>query len=108
MVERQLNRASRNAPQMQINRGDEPADFRVLVAEYIVQHDPVHQKRRRDAERNQVGQRIEFAAKRAFVPAHARDAAVEQIENAREQNERQRDLDLAVVAVFGSAPRQFW
>ena len=58
------------------------------------QHDALDEKRRRDAEGNQIGEGIEFAAKRAFHAAHARDAAVEQIKNAREQNERERELDL--------------
>ena len=37
----------------------------------------------RDAERNQIGERIKFASKRAFDAAHARDTTVEQIKNAR-------------------------
>ena len=55
----------------------------------------MHEKCGRDAERNQIRQRIEFAPERAFVSAHARDPAIEQIENAREQNEAERQLDLA-------------
>ena len=60
---------------------------------HIRQHDALHQKRRGDAKGNQVRQRIEFASERAFVPAHPRDAAVEQIKNAREQNEGEREFD---------------
>ena len=47
----------------------------------------MHQKRRSDAERNQIGQRIKFAPKRTLHATHAGDAAIEQIENARQQNE---------------------
>src|SRR5208282_416474 len=50
-------------------------------------------------ERNQVRQRIEFAPERAFRTAPARRAPVEQIENAREQNEREREFDLTVVGI---------
>ena len=55
----------------------------------------MHQKRGRDAERNQIRQRIEFAPERAFRAAHPRHPAIEQIKNAREQNEAEREFDLA-------------
>src|SRR6185295_5100999 len=45
----------------QINRGDEPAYFRML-RENVFQHDAMDQKRRRDAEGNDVSQRIELPA----------------------------------------------
>ena len=88
----------------QINRGDEPAEFRMLH-KHVAQHDAMHQERRRDAERNQVRQRIEFAPERAFRAAPARHAPVEQIENAREQNEYEREVNLAdiIVTASGSA-----
>ena len=73
----------------QINRRDEPADLRML-GKHVRQHDAMHEKRRGHAEGNQVRQRIKFAPERTFAAAHARDAAVEQIKNAREQNENQR------------------
>ena len=82
----------------QINRGDEPADLPVF-AKHVRQHDAMHQKRRRDAERNQVRQRIEFAPERAFRAAQPRHPAVEQIEDARQQNEREREFDLAEVVI---------
>ena len=52
----------------------------------------MHEKRRRDAERNQVRQRIELAPERTFNAAHARHPAVEQVEDARQQNEPERVL----------------
>jgi hypothetical protein len=72
------------------------------------QHDALDEKCGRDAEGNQVGERIEFAAERTFHAAHARDAAVEQIKNAREQNEREREFDLReILSLFGSASTIF-
>ena len=53
----------------------------------------MHEKGGRHAKGNQVGQRIELAAKGTFDPHHARDAAVEEIEDAGQQNESERDLD---------------
>ena len=88
----------------QINGGDEPADLPVF-AEHVRQHDALHQKRRRHAEGNQIRQRIEFAPERAFRAAQPRHAAVQQIKNARQQNEREREFDLAeiVIGLAGSA-----
>ena len=82
----------------QINGGDEPADLPVF-AKHVRQHDALHQKRRRDAERNQVRQRIEFAPERAFRAAQPRHPAVQQIKNARQQNERQREFDLGEIVI---------
>ena len=54
------------------------------------------QEGRRHPERDQVGQRIELAAERALHAAHSRDAAIEQIEDAGQQDETQRDRDFLV------------
>src|SRR5665213_1420950 len=83
----------------QVNRGDEPADAAVFLWKNVGKHDALDEKRGRDAERNQIGKRIEFASKRTFHAAHARDAAVEQVENARKQNKRERELDLREIIV---------
>ena len=40
------------------------------------------------AEGDEVGQRIKFPAKRAFVPAHAGDTPIEQIKNQRQEDEK--------------------
>ena len=90
---RQAKRAAQ-----QINRGDEPAPFRV-PAKHIVEHHPVHQEGRRHPEGDQVGQRVELAPKRAFHPAHPRHPAVKQVKDARQQNEPQRHFDLLEIAV---------
>ena len=62
-----------------------------VCPEHFRQHDAMHQKRRGHAEGDDVGQRIELATERAFGPAHARHPAVEQIEDAGQQNEEERD-----------------
>src|SRR5437870_10419594 len=53
------------------------------------------QESRRRAERNQIGQGIEFAAKRALDTAHAGHTAIEQIKDAGEQNKSQGNFDLS-------------
>ena len=77
----------------QVNRGDKPAELGVFIRQRMAQHHPMHQKGRRNAKGNQVGQRIKLAAERAFMPAHARHAAIEQIKNARQQNAREGKFD---------------
>jgi hypothetical protein len=62
------------------------------VGKHLAQHDAMHQKRRRGAEGNQIGQGIEFPAKGAFDAAHAGQAAIEQIENAGQQDESSASL----------------
>src|SRR5439155_2192983 len=69
----------------QINRRNEPADFRVFFKD-IVQHDAVHQKRRRGAKGNNVGQRVEFASERAVLSPEARHPPVQQVKNAGEDD----------------------
>ena len=66
----------------QVNRGDDPARLVKLD-----EHDAIDHERRRHAEGDDVGQRIELAAKRAIGPAQTRQPAIEQIENARSQDE---------------------
>src|SRR6185436_5926895 len=51
---------------------------------------------RRCSERNNVGQRIKFAAERTLPAAHAGNATFEQIENTGEKNEKQCLPDVAV------------
>ena len=53
----------------------------------------MNQESGRRAEGNQVGQGIKFPAEIAFHSAHARQTAVEQVENAGQQDERQRQFD---------------
>src|SRR5205807_8098498 len=52
----------------------------------IVQHDAMHQKRRRGAKGNNVGQRVEFASERAVLSAEARHPPVQQVKNAGEDD----------------------
>ena len=73
------------------------------LAKHVLQHDPMDQKSRRRPEGNQVRQRIKFPAKRALHAAHARQAAVEQVKNARQQDEHQRQFDLRVKSGAGLA-----
>ena len=53
------------------------------------------ENRRRHAERDDVGQRIELHAELAGRAGHPRDAAVEHVEHDREADERRRGLELA-------------
>ena len=92
VVARQTERAAN-----QIDRSDEPAKLGVSWRKHVFEHDAMHQERRRGAEGNQVRQRIKFAAERAFRAAHARHPAVEQIEDAGQQDEAERHLDLAKI-----------
>ena len=62
----------------EIEARDEPAD---LVRD-VVEHDLEDEQRGRDAEADDVGQRIELAAEGAFLAAEAGEPAVEQIEEA--------------------------
>src|SRR6266480_1528268 len=71
----------------QINRRDEPADFRVFFKD-IVQHDAVHQKRRRGAKGNNVGQRVEFASERAVLSSEARHPPVQEVKNTGEDDKK--------------------
>ena len=52
----------------------------------IVQHDAMHQKRRRGAKGNNVGQRVEFASERAVLSSEARHPPVQQVKNAGEDD----------------------
>src|SRR6266403_981733 len=84
-------------PAKQINRGDEPTQFR-LALNHVLQNHAMDQEGGGRAEGNQVRQRIEFAAEGAFDAAHARDPAIEQIEYARQQDKAQRDFDRVKIA----------
>ena len=66
------------------------------LTEHVLEHDAMHEKRRRGPERNQIRQRIEFAPERTLRAAHARHAPVEQIKNAGRQDEIERDPDFSV------------
>ncbi len=83
----------------QINKGDHPAE----VLEFP-QHDPINQQRRRHAERDNVRERIELAAKWAVMSAQAREPAIEQIENAGGENEPDRVVKLHRRNVWSSFP----
>ena len=83
----------------QINEGDHPSE----IPEFA-EHDLVNEQRRRDPEGNDIGERIELAAKRALMPAEPRQPSIEQIENAGREDEpdrvvkirgRREEIDLA-------------
>ncbi len=78
----------------QINRGDEPADLRMR---HKNSRSTMRCTRNAGAapKEIEVGERIEFAPERTFISAHARDAAIEQIKNAREQNQEQARVLMA-------------
>ena len=59
----------------------------------------MHQKRGRDAERNQVRQRIKFTPERTVRAAQPRHPAVEQVKNAGQQNEGEGELDLGEIEI---------
>lgn len=80
----QLKRARRRAGAQQVQNADAPAHFRRRKLE---QYRLGHQKRRSDAERNNVRQRIELPSKRAVLPAHTRNPAVKQIEQTSRENQ---------------------
>src|ERR1041384_2642118 len=58
--------------------------------ENIAQNNAMHQKSGGNTKGNDVGERIEFPAKRTFFAAHARQAAIEQIKNTCKQDEDER------------------
>ena len=62
------------------------------------------QHRRRHAERDQIGERIELHAEFARGPGHARDAAVEHVEHDGEADERRRCRDVAAHRVDDAGP----
>src|SRR6202030_1912263 len=68
-----------------IDKGNDPAG-----STKFLEHTAVDQQRWRDAERNDVGQRIELATECAFVPAKARQTPIQKIENERAQNKPDR------------------
>ena len=70
----------------------------------IAQHDAVDQKRRRRAERNDVGQRVKFAPERTFIAAQPGDAAVQQVEEAGQDDEKNGVAD-DVVEIRGGDVR---
>ena len=72
-----------------INKGDEHA-----VAVEIAEHDVKGEQGGGHAEGHNVGQRIKFAPEGTFVPPEAREAPVEQIENAGPEDEPDRGMDL--------------
>ena len=53
-------------------------------------HDPVNHQRRREPERNNIGERVELAPKRTVVAAQARKASIQKIKNERAENEPDR------------------
>ena len=66
----------------EINERDNPARARKFL-----QHDAVNHQRRGEPERNNIRQRIEFAAEWTLVPAEPRKASVEKIKNKCAKNE---------------------
>ena len=71
-----------HGPAGQVDKGDDPAGARKFL-----EHDPVNHQRRRDSERHNIGQRIEFATECAFVAAETGQPAVQEIKEAGAQNE---------------------
>ena len=80
----------------QINKRDHPAE----VAEFP-QDDPINHQGRRKAEGNNVGERIELAAKRTFMTAEPRQSPIEQIENAGAENEPDGGVKKIAAAASG-------
>ena len=70
-----------------------------MVAEDVFENNPMHQKRGGHAKGNQIGQRIEFPAERALDAAHPRHPPVEQVEDAGQENETERDFDRVKIPV---------
>ena len=64
----------------------------------------VGEHRRRHAERDDVGQRVELHAELARRAGHARDAAVEHVEHHRDADERRGGLQLAAHRVDDARP----
>src|SRR5438270_404740 len=69
-----------------------------MALEDILEHHAMNQKGGRHAERNEISERIEFAAERTFNAAHPSDTPIEQIENAGQQDESEGDLDVMIIA----------
>src|SRR5438477_8457856 len=66
----------------EINESDDPAG-----AGKFLQHDAVNHQRRSETKRNDVGEGIELAAKRAFIPAQPRETTIQEIENESTEHE---------------------
>src|SRR5688572_12411882 len=67
----------------QIHRREKPTHLRMLD-KHITKNNSLHQKRRRRPEGNQICERIKFTPERTLRAAHSRQAAIEQVENARQ------------------------
>ena len=65
----------------QINEGNDPTCVRKFV-----ENDAINHQRWRESERNNVGERIKFASEWTFMPAQARESAIQKIENERAEN----------------------
>ena len=65
-----------------------------------MQHDPVNHQGRRNTERDYVGKRIELPAKGTLIPAKPGKTAVEQIEDAGEQDQPDGSVELAGRSLF--------
>ena len=96
-----LNRARRAAPHAR-NKNARSFPIALQLIEVNELHGLGHkhdapdvcQDRGRDAETDDVGERIEFAAEFAGRVRHARDAAIETVEDHRESDRLRRDLEI--------------
>ena len=91
-----LKRASRRpgADRKHHARRSSPADFR------IVQSPEIQDQRRRNAEIDEVREAVEFGAEPRRALEHARDAAVDAVEQRREDDAGERPVE----AAFGGEP----
>src|SRR4030095_7989313 len=74
---RQTQRAAR-----EIDKRNTPAGDRKFL-----QNDPINHQSWRNAERNNIGQRIEFATKHAFMSTEACEPTIEEIKKTSSENE---------------------
>src|SRR4030067_641314 len=89
-----LNRASRSAPQIRKKNGARPPPPPPSEAR---EGPAVDEERRRDAERDEVGQRIVLHPELRSRPGHPGDPAVEAVEHHTHEDGRRGLLDLAGV-----------
>ncbi len=104
-----LKRARRLAPEMRKRKADDRADVADLLMQAgwrwrrpgeLREAPEISEQRGSDAESDDVGERVEFAAELAFGVGHARDAAVERVEG-----DGEADGDGGVIEVIGFRAR---
>ena len=71
----------------EIDKRHDPAGARKLL-----EHDPINQECGCEAERNNVGKRIELAAERTVVTTQSRQSAIEEIKNEGAKNKPDRGV----------------